>query len=294
VKTVLAILSCLAGALCALGQGVSVQLVLDQDQYLAGETLPAKVRVSNFSGHPLHLGKEADWLTFWVQDAQHLEVSRQDMVPVAGEFTLEPSMTGTKRVDLAPYFDLTQAGRYYVSAVVTVPELRQTLQSKAVAFDIINGSSIWEQEFGVPGTAQDGALPEVRHYALIETLHSKTIKLYFRLSGARQSRIYRVYPLGTMVSFSNPEPQLDKFNNLHVLYQTGARIFQHCLVNPDGILIARESYEITSTRPVLHAEKDGRVTVSGGVRRSMPTDLPPPYLPSVQTAPQTNAKSNRP
>ncbi len=289
-KTLLAFLSCLAAGFPALGQSFSVQLVLEQDQYLAGESLPAKVRVTNFSGRPLHLGQESNWLTFWVEDSQRLEVPKRAPVPVTSAFTLEPSMTGTTKVDLAPCFDLSRAGRYRVTAMVNVPELKQTLQSKPVTFDIINGSSIWEQEFGVPGTSHDGSLPELRRYALIQTLHSKTMKLYFRLTNARQTRILRVYPLGTMVSFSNPQPQLDRFSNLHVLYQTGARLFVHCLVNPDGVLLVRETYELSNTRPALRAEKDGRVTVAGGTRRPMATDLPPPSEPTSLT----NAKPAQP
>ena len=227
-------------------------------------------------------------LTFTVENAQHLDVIRQGAVPVIGEFSLEPSMTATKKADLAPYFDLSRAGRYYVSATVTIPGLKQSLQSKPVAFDIISGSSIWDQEFGVPGTAQADGTPEIRHYAIIQTLHTKTMKLYFRLTDYRQNRIFSVFPLGTMASFGRPEPQLDQFSNLHLLFQTSARLYVHCLVNPDGVLLARESYELTSTRPVLRAEKDGRVTVAGGTRRIMPTDLPPP-MPT----PAPNAKPDQ-
>ena len=50
-KRFLALLGCcflLAPAVMA--QGVSVDVVLDQDQYLAEESLTAKVRITNFSG----------------------------------------------------------------------------------------------------------------------------------------------------------------------------------------------------------------------------------------------------
>ena len=289
-KTVLATLGCVLGVVSAFSQGFSVQVVLEQDSYLAGETLIAKVRVSNFSGQNLRFGKEADWLTFTVENAEHSGVSRQGTVPVMGEFTLEPSMTGAKKVNLAPYFELTRAGRYSVTASVTSPELRQTAQSKPVTFDIINGSSIWQQEFGVPGTGQDTGMPEMRRYSLVQTLHSKSIKLYLRLTDVRQTRIFAVYPLGAMASFGSPEPQLDKFNNLHVLFQTGPRVFVHCLINPDGVLIARESYDLVSTRPVLHPESDGRVTVLGGTRHPMASDLPPP----ADASSISNAKSDQP
>ncbi|MFO1501238.1 MAG: hypothetical protein U1G07_23090 [Verrucomicrobiota bacterium] len=291
-KTVIATVSCLLAALSTVcGQGISVALQLEQENYLPGESLPVKVRITNFTGQNLRLGEGEAWLTFSVEDSRHLAVPKRGTVPVGGEFVLEPSTTGTKKVDIAPYFDLTQPGRYQVSATVMVPQWRDPVQAKGISFDIIKGSSLWDQEFGVPGTGKgETSFPEVRRFALVQTLHSKVIRLYFRLTDSKENYVYRVFPLGQMVSFSNPEPQVDKFSNLHVLYQTSGRLFMHCVINPDGVLLARETYEYSSSRPVLHAENDGRITVNGGMRRFMSTDLPPP-MSSTQPA---NAKLPQP
>src|SRR5579862_590467 len=121
-KTVLSTLLCLIGVLpLALGQGISVQLLLDQEQYLPNETLTVKARISNFSGQTLRLGSDSDWLTFGVEDWRHLPVSRRGNLSTTGEFTLEPSMTATKKVNLAPYFELNQPGRYTITANLRVP-----------------------------------------------------------------------------------------------------------------------------------------------------------------------------
>jgi hypothetical protein len=282
-RLAVATLAFLAAALPRLlGQGVSVEVALDQEQFLPGETLVVRVRISNFTGQPLELGKDDTWLSFSVENSHRIAVGKRGTVPVKGAFTLEPSTTGTKKVDIAPYFDILPTGRYYVSAIILLPEWRQALQTKAMPFDIIKGSSIWEQEFGVPSTGKEpGSLPEIRRYSLIQTLHSRVIQLYLSLTDSRGGQVFRVYPLGQMVSFSNPEPQLDKFSNLHVLYQSSGRLFMHCLVNPDGVLLARETYEVSGSRPVLRAETDGRITVAGGTRRIGPNDLPPPASPST-------------
>lgn len=290
-KTLLACLALFGVAVsAALGQGLSIELVLDQEQYLPGETLPVRVRITNFAGQNLRLGTDEGWLTFTVEDTRRIAVPKTGVVPVKGEFTLEPSTTGTKRVDLAPYFDLSNPGRYQVSATVLMPQWGQALSTKATTFDIIKGTSVWEQEFGVPGSSKDeGSPPEIRKYALIQTLHSKVLRLYFRLTDARERRTFRIYPLGLMVSFSNPEPQVDRFNNLHVLYQTSARGFMHCLVNPEGLLIARETYEYDASRPALRAQSDGRIIVIGGTRRYSSDDLPPSSSPDA-----ANAKPDQP
>ena len=48
----------------ALAQGISVEVVTDQDYFLPHESLMVKVRITNFSGQTLVLGKDDDWLTF--------------------------------------------------------------------------------------------------------------------------------------------------------------------------------------------------------------------------------------
>lgn len=287
-KSVLAILGCLLATIgIAAAQGISAQLTLEQEQYLPGETLTATVRIANDSGQPVTFGKDNNWLTFAVEDTHHFVVHTLSPVPVQGEFTLETSTAGKKRVDLAPYYDLTRIGRYTVTATVNIPQWNGVVQSKAVSFDIIRGSSIWDKDFGMPTADQqrDGP-PEMRRYSLVQTLHSKTLKLYLRLTDTREVKIFKIYPLGQMVSFGNLEPQLDKFSNLHVLFQTGGRVFTHCLVTPDGVLLARENYENSDTRPKLRLESDGRITVAGGIRRVSASDLPPPS--NLNAAADTN------
>ena len=56
-KTLLASLALFGFAVSAvLGQGVSIEVALDQEQYLPGEALPVRVRITNFTGQNLRLG----------------------------------------------------------------------------------------------------------------------------------------------------------------------------------------------------------------------------------------------
>jgi hypothetical protein len=65
---------------------------------------------------------------------------------------------------------------------------------------------------------------------------------------------------------------LDKLSNLHLLFQTGARVFNYSVVDPDGQLILRQSYEYTATRPILKPDKEGNIIVAGGIRRPTSND----------------------
>lgn len=275
----------------AFGQPVVVELLQDQQYFLPGETLPLKVRVTNYSGQTLNLGKEEDWLSFTVEGKKNSVVSKLAPVPVKGEYALDSSRAGTKVVDLAPYYDLSRPGHYTVTATVKIPQWGRSVQSAPKGFDLIQGSRLWEQEFGVPqiqGTS--GERPEIRKYALVQTIHQKQIKLYFRLSDAADTRVFRIFPVGPMVSLSRPEPQLDKFSNLHLLYQINARSFSYSAISPDGLLIARETYDHADTRPKLRPDADGRIKVVGGVRRFTSDDLPP----SLTSTSSSDAASPQP
>ncbi|MBE0544929.1 MAG: hypothetical protein IH623_26625 [Verrucomicrobia bacterium] len=263
------------------GAQVTVEVTLEQEQFLAGESLPAAVRITNRSGQTLRFGSEPDWLVFSIESSDGFVVVKNSEVPVLGEFALESSQMATRRVDLAPHFVLSRTGRYKVIATVRVKEWDILHNSPPKAFDIINGTKLWSQEFGVPlapGTTNE--VPEVRKYTLQQANYMRTqLRLYLKLTDSSESRLIKVFPIGPMVSFSRPEPQLDKFSNLHLLFQDGARSFNYTMVNPDGDVVLRQTYEYVNSRPRLHVDDNGKYVVAGGVRRPAPSDFPAPEIP---------------
>jgi hypothetical protein len=273
------ILCCLAlvfGPDPGLKAQVSLAVVLDQEQYLRDESLPVKVRITNLSGQTLHLGKEADWLMFSVESRDGFVVRRLAEAPVAGEFDLESSLTATKRVDVMPCFGLSRPGRYTVTASVKIPQWNQELVTTPKTFDIVAGTKLREIEFGVPAI---NALPEVRKYALVQANSVNQLRLYVRVTDPLEAKVFRVVPVGPLVSVSHPEAQIDKSSQLHLLFQTGARSFYYAVVNPDGELIVRQTHDYAGgSRPVLRGGVEGRVFVSGGVRRVAASDVPSSVL----------------
>jgi hypothetical protein len=189
-------------------------------------------------------------------------------------------------VDLAPHFALGRIGRYQIIATVRLKVWDTQVTTKPAAFDIIHGAKIWSQDFGVPapaGTAQ--GLPEVRRYTLEQANYLRSqLRLYLRLTDAEGSRVIKVFPLGPMVSFANPEHQIDKESQLHLLYQNGARSFSYTVVSPDGDVVLRQTHDYVTTRPKLQLNEAGKVVVAGGVRRPTASDLPE-ATPSETNAP---------
>lgn len=288
-------LLCLAPLLWAMGlpAQVSVEVVFEQEQYLTGEKVVAAVRITNRSGQTIQLGAEPDWLTFTMESATGLVLPNHGDPPVLGEFTLESSKRATKRVDLSPWFPLTTPGRYNVTALVRFKGWGIERASQPSGFNVINGAKLWEQEFGVPNSNPgETSQPEVRRYILQQANFIKAnLRLYLRVTDASGDKLFRVAPIGQLLSFSRPEAQVDQGSNLHVLYMDGPQTLSYTSWNPDGELILRQTYRFTETRPRLRL-KEGKVSVSGGVRQESSKDIPPPKPADAEAARQADDPGN--
>lgn len=256
-------------------QQVKVEMLVDQNEFIVGETIPIAVRIVNHSGQTIHFGKE-DWVSYSVEAIDGFVVLKTGEGPMAHDFDVETSKMATQHSDLQPYFTITKGGRYTVTATVKIKDWGVELASDPVSFSIIRGTKMWEQEFGVPqapGAASKGQ-PEVRKYSLQRANYLKHMRLYLRVSDPSEARIFKVIPVGPIVSFANPRTQLDPQNNLHLLYEDGARSFNYTVTSPDGDVLIRQTYFYSDTAPRLTLDDSGNIIVTGGLRRVSSTDLP--------------------
>jgi hypothetical protein len=274
VKTSWLLLLLLLGIIVDSRAQISVVAELEDADFLLGENLLARVRVANTSGQRLLLGDSKDWLTFTVESRDGYIVQKLQDVPVYGPFTLENSEGAIKRVNLSPSFALGRTGRYQVTAHLKVDQWGGRVWSSVpVSFSVVAGAPLTHLDFGVP--RRDGA-PELRRYSLLKSVQPRKVKLYFRLSDLQGAQVFATYQIGSLMSFSEPECLLDRANNFHVLYQTGARSFLYFSADTDGKMRLRQLYEMAANRPKLISTEEGGVMVIGGVRRPTREDYPPP------------------
>jgi hypothetical protein len=286
-KTILVSLLLLVACFRAAAQ-VSVDLTLDQDQFLPNEAVRLTVKITNRSGQPMHLGAVPDWLTFSVESDDSSVVIKNGEVPVVEPFELSSSQQAIKRVDLQPYFQMNRPGRYRVTASMRIKDWSLTVNSDPLHFDVISGVEIWSQNFGM--VMATNSPPESRRFTLIKAsyLHDQ-LRLYEQLGSGDGSQVFRVAPLGPLVSFNFPEEQIDPTNCLHVLWQTGAQTFSYAVVGTDGIVVQREIYDNHNSRPRLVVTSEGDVLVMGGSRRPKPEELPTLKMPDAVWGPQAAA-----
>jgi len=268
---------------------VSVEITMDQEQFLPSEAVPVAVKITNRSGQQLHLGTAADWLTFSVESTDGFIVIKNAEVPVTGEFDLESSQIGIiKRVDLQPYFQMGRHGRYKVIATLRIKDWSASVNSAPKTFDVVNGAKLWSQDFGVPGVTN--SQPAVRKFTLEEANYLRSqLRLYVRVSDQSESQVFKVTTLGQMVSLSDPDAKVDRTSQLHVLWQAGAQVFNYALINANGEVVRQAVYNNAGSRPRLVVNEQGEVSVAGGTRRMKPEELPvvpmvkaPGELPAVE------------
>ena len=132
-----------------------------------------------------------------------------------------------------------------------------------------------EREFGWASEGL-GSEPEVRRYELMRSVSEKSIELYVKVSDQYRERVFGVYSLGNVVSFGQPERQVDRLSNLHVLFQNGARTFRYAIIKPDGRLLLQQRWDYSDTRPRLKLGDQGLIEVVGGLRQLSFDDIPSP------------------
>ena len=257
------------------GAQVDISLSFKKDFFLADEAMLAELTIVNYSGRSIVLGEKADWLTFSIESSRNKTLSAERPLDIYGRFEIPNAGSGIRRVQLVPAFRLQEQGSYQIKATVVLPELGFKKSSEAVEVNILSANLLWEREFGLVSSA-DGKPPEIRRYELMRSINEKSIELYVRVSSQYRESIFGVYSLGNVVSFGEPERQVDRLSNLHVLFQNGARSFRYAIIKPNGEILLQQRWDYTNTRPRLSLGEQGLIEISGGMRQISYDDIPSP------------------
>lgn len=285
-KRLLLVLFLLAAAgVRAQFSGVTADLRITQNQLLPAEDMQVKVRVINRSGQPITLGQDDNWIKFLIVCDDGSVARTTAAIPAKGIFTLRSGQSGTRTFDPTPYFNFEKPGHYQISAVIHIAQWNQDISAGKAAFFVENGvalPNLANVPVGVPPPpGVTNMPPRVHFYSLVRVAYADQEKLYFRVSDDA-GKILSVFPLARLLSFSEPEAQVDRGNNIHVLFQTGARDFSYFVMDANGHLLARQVYENVGRRPTLRFTEDGLIYVGNGLRRYTEMDLPSPQAVTRQ------------
>jgi hypothetical protein len=244
---------------------IQVDLKFKRLQYIAYEPVVATVAITNLAGREIEL-HDADgqsWLGFELSGSEE-----QPIAPLSGA-KAEPALkiaTGqrvTRQINLTPLYPVNEFGAYHVRTNVYFADLGKFFYSGTRVFEVTDARPIWQQTVGVPESTSGSG--EVRTYSLMTNRFPDHTSLYVRVQDKDRGIVYATYSLGRTISSEQPQAEIDRANQLHVLHCAAPRAWSYARVGLNGELLEHSSFMETKTRPRLLHSANGEIAVRGGV-----------------------------
>ena len=244
---------------------IQVELKFKRLQYIAYEPVVATLGITNLAGRDIEL-RDADgqsWLGFEITGSEE-----QPIAPLSGEnaqppLKIEAGQRVTRQIDLGPLYSVHDFGAYHVRTHVYFADLAKFFYSPTRVFEVTDARPIWQQTVGIPGGV--AASGEVRTYSLLTNRFPDHTSLYVRVQDKDTGIVYATYPLGRTIAFEQPQAEIDRANQLHVLHCAAPRAWSYSRIGLNGELLEHSSFMETKSRPRLVHSGSGEVAVRGGM-----------------------------
>jgi hypothetical protein len=244
---------------------VQVDLKFKRLQYIAYEPVVATVAITNLAGRDIEL-RDADgqsWLGFEITGSEEQPIGPLNAANREPALRIQAGQRVTRQIDLTPLYPVHEYGAYHVRTNIYFADLGKFFYSGTRVFEVTDARPIWQQTVGVPDGK--GASGEVRTYSLMTNRFPDHTSLYVRVQDKDTGVVYATYSLGRTIAFEQPQAEIDRANQLHVLHCAAPRAWSYARVGLDGKLLEHTSFMETKTRPHLVHSGGGEVAVRGGM-----------------------------
>ncbi len=244
---------------------IQVELSFKRLQYIAHEPVLATIKIANNSGRDIDLKDDSGhhWFGFEINASEGRLLAPLRQAAAEPALHIEAGKTVTRKINLTALFPVHDFGAYHVRANVYFPDLNKFFYSATKVFQVSDARSVWQKTVGVP-EGMPGA-GEVRSYSLLLNRFLDHTSLYVRVENKNTGVVYTTYSLGRTISNEDPQAEVDRANQLHVLHCAGPRNWAYSHVGLNGELLAHSTFLETKTRPRLRHRPDGSIAVSGGM-----------------------------
>ena len=244
---------------------IQVELSFKRLQYIAYEPILATVRIANNSGRDIDLHDDSGqhWFGFEINAGEGRLVT--PLRPDAGEppLHIESGQTVIRKVNLTSQYPVHELGTYHVRANVFFPDLNKFFYSTTKVVQVGDARPVWQKTVGVPGGMPNAG--EARSYSLLSNRFLDHTSLYIRVENRETGAVYATYSLGRIIANEDPQAEIDRANQLHVLHCAAPRTWAYSHVGLNGELLAHSTFLETKSRPRLRHAADGTIAVSGGM-----------------------------
>ncbi|MCW1887579.1 arrestin family protein [Luteolibacter flavescens] len=241
---------------------VEVRMTMGRNNFVAGESVPVSISVTNRSGQDIILqgNNRTGWLDLMVSSLSGKPLTPMGQ-PTFGAVKIGLGQTMSRTVDLAQIYPLQTVGNYSVYAVVRMPGQENGVMSNRLTFNSNSARTYWTQKIGLPGKPGQG-----REYKVLQFNSGSKTMLYAQVIDTRTGNSIKTHPLGEALVFRKPSVTLDNRQVMHVLYLISPDMWGHVRVDSAGKLLGRELHKRgAGSDPVLYTSRDGIVEVGNSI-----------------------------
>jgi len=244
---------------------IQVELKLPRLQFISYEPVMATLGITNLAGRDvdLHDADGQSWFDFEITGSEGQPVGPTRVSSEQPPLRIEAGKKVTRKINLTPLYQVHDFGTYHVRAHVYFSDLGKFFYSQTKVFEVTDARPIWQKTVGVPeDNPGSGA---VRTYSLLTNRFPNHTSLYVRVEDKDSGIVYATFSLGRILSFDEPQAELDRTNRLHVLHCAAPKSWAYSEIGLNGELLAHSALMETKARPRLIHGADGNVTVRGGM-----------------------------
>ncbi len=245
---------------------LGIQITTDRPSYFTFEPVHVTVTLRNNSGNPLVFSDQkplAGFVNLKVTSADDRTVALLCPIPNLGmNLILGTGETKDLTVRLDSLFNLQRGGSYLVHALAGHDRLPDDYRSDPAQFVLQSGLPIWQKRLGAPAT---GAKDQIaaRQVCLLLMTERKTDQ--FALMVEDDNTVYGFKRLGARISGTTPVLDVDALSNVHVLWMSKPRLFEHRVYDRDLRLLQTTYYIADRAVPTIQRDPDiGRIMITGG------------------------------
>ena len=287
----LASLAFLFVASAALAQ-IQVGLKFKRLQYIAHEPIMATLTITNLAGRDIDLHDEngQHWFGFEVTAGEERTLAA--FAPARSEpaLKIQAGKTVTRDINLTPIFPVHDLGNYHVRANVYFADLNKFFYSPPKVFAVGDARPIWQKTVGIP-EGMPGA-GDVRTYSLLSNRFPDHTSLYVRVENKNNGVVYATYSLGHIIAFDQPQAELDRANQLHILHCAAPRTWAYAHIGLNGERLSQSTFMEAKTTPRLRLLADGSVAIHGGVAQTPLAQSARSSVPKLSGRPAEMPKEN--
>jgi hypothetical protein len=109
-----------------------------------------------------------------------------------------------------------------------------------------------------------------------------------RVENKNSGAVYSTYSLGRVIANDEPQAEIDRANQLHVLHCAAPRSWAYSHIGWNGELLKQSNFLETKSRPRLRPAADGAIAVRGGMLHAPVAESKRAPAPKLSERPPAN------